>query len=75
MSHIHIKAAVVLLISFLLSGCAVFVGDEDYHHGGHGYWRGHGYWHGHEYRRGSLDSPSLATTQQALNHEVNHPDR
>ncbi len=63
MSRIYIKAVAVVVLSLFLSGCAVFVGDGYHHRRGYRHWRG------------SLDSPSQAANQLALNHEADHPRR
>lgn len=65
MSNIYIKAVAIVLFLFLLSGCAVFIGDGGrFHHRHRGYWRG-----------SSLDDPSQAATQLAFNHEDHHLDQ
>ena len=65
MRNIYIKAVTLIFLSILLSGCALYVRDGDYDH------------HHYRYRhwRGSLDAPSQATTQLALNHGGDRLDR
>ena len=65
MNKICIKAVIIMLLSFLVLGCAVYIRDGHHHH----YRRGYYHWHG-----SSLDSPIHAEPELVLNQKAHHLD-